>query len=55
MMVLDSVGESIHAEVLGEIERQVGAAIIAQRLPIRGAEVEFLRKALGCGSPCPPL
>lgn len=47
MLIDDEHGESIHAQVLGEVEQQVAAEIISHKLPIRGAEVEFLRKALG--------
>jgi DNA-binding transcriptional regulator YiaG len=47
MLLDDEHGESVHAQVLGEVELQVAAEIILRKLPIRGAEVEFLRKALG--------
>jgi DNA-binding transcriptional regulator YiaG len=43
----DMHGEGIHAQVLGEVEQLVASEIIAQRLPLRGAEVAFLRKSLG--------
>jgi DNA-binding transcriptional regulator YiaG len=47
MIIDDEFGESIHAQVLGEVEQQVASEIISRKLPIRGAEVAFLRKALG--------
>ena len=47
MIVDDEHGEGVHAQVLGEVEHLVASEIISQRLPIRGAEVEFLRKAIG--------
>ncbi|MBS1960467.1 MAG: hypothetical protein JST80_13400 [Bdellovibrionales bacterium] len=40
-------GEGVHAQVLGEVEHLVATEIISQKLPIRGAEVEFLRKSIG--------
>ena len=46
-MVDSKHGESIHSQVLGEVEQRVAREIIAGKLPIRGVEVEFLRKALG--------
>lgn len=47
MLIDDEYGESIHAQVLGEVEHQVAAEIISRKLPIRGAEIIFLRKSLG--------
>jgi DNA-binding transcriptional regulator YiaG len=47
MLIDEKYGESIHAQVLGEVEQQVAAEIVSRQLPIRGAEVVFLRKALG--------
>ena len=47
MTVDDECGEGIHAQVLGEVEHLVAVEIISQKLPIRGAEVEFLRKSIG--------
>lgn len=41
-----SIGDIITAD-MGEIERLVASEIIRQRIPIRGKEVLFLRKALG--------
>ena len=43
--------ETAHGEVidadLGVIEREIAAEIVRQGIPIRGAEVRFMRKALG--------
>ena len=47
MLIDDEYGEGIQAQVLGEVEHQVAAEIISHKLPIRGAEVVFLRKSLG--------
>ena len=47
MIIDDEFGESIHAQVLGDVELLVATEILSQRLPIRGAEVAFIRKALG--------
>ena len=47
MLIDEEHGEGIHAKVLGEVEHQVAAEIISRKLPIRGAEVLFLRKSLG--------
>jgi DNA-binding transcriptional regulator YiaG len=41
-----NVGDIITAN-MGEIERLVASEIIRQRVPLRGKEVLFLRKALG--------
>lgn len=41
-----SIGDVIVPK-LGEIEKLVSAEIIRQALPLRGKEVQFLRKALG--------
>lgn len=46
MIIDEKNGEGIHAQVLGEVEHMVAYEIILQRLPIHGAEVIFLRKAL---------
>jgi DNA-binding transcriptional regulator YiaG len=47
MIVDEEYGEGIHADILGEVEQMVACEIIAQKFPIHGAEVVFLRKALG--------
>jgi DNA-binding transcriptional regulator YiaG len=47
LLIDDEYGEGIHAQVLGEVEHQVAVEVISHKLPIRGAEVVFLRKSLG--------
>ncbi len=41
-----SIGDVITAD-MGDLERLVASEIIRQRIPVRGKEVLFLRKALG--------
>ena len=40
-------GKGVSAEVLKKIEEMVSIYIVAKRVPICGAEVEFLRKSFG--------
>lgn len=40
-------GESVHAQVLSKIEKQVARELIIQRFPVRGLEVEYFRSVLG--------
>jgi DNA-binding transcriptional regulator YiaG len=40
-------GEGIEADFLKKIEEQVATFIVQKRVPIRGMEVEFLRKTFG--------
>jgi len=40
-------GEIMSAEVSGRVERMVAKTILERRVPIRGAEVQFLRDVLG--------
>lgn len=40
-------GVGVEADLLKKIEEKVAAFIVEKRVPIRGVEVEFLRKTLG--------
>jgi hypothetical protein len=40
-------GEGIEADLLKKIEEKVATFIVEKRVPIRGMEVEFLRKTFG--------
>lgn len=40
-------GELISAEVSGSVERMVARALLERGVPLRGAEVQFLRTVLG--------
>ena len=40
-------GEGVEADLHKKIEEQVATFIVQKRVPIRGMEVEFLRKTFG--------
>lgn len=40
-------GEGISAEVLGKLEKAIALQIVTRRVPIRGKELTFVRKAFG--------
>lgn len=46
-MVKTAAGYGFEAELMGQIEREISREILARRIPLRGKEVQFIRKSFG--------
>lgn len=46
-MVETEQGYVMEADVLGRVERAISRVIVAGKIPLRGKEIQFIRKSLG--------